>query len=142
MLEQFYAKLVNYYSFFDLIMIVIVGFVFISMAIFVRRKSPNNDLAAMFHLVSLGLGIVIIINAGNYIALPFGYGYLSRVIWLFAYSLIPVVFISLTTSLTGKPIPGIKIPKQLIRISIRLNCPRICFKAFCQLSDFCKSYAR
>ncbi len=28
--KQFYVKLVNYYSFFDLIMIVIVGFVFIS----------------------------------------------------------------------------------------------------------------
>ena len=107
-LKQFYVKLVNYYSLFDLIMIVIVGFVFISMAIFVRRKAPDNDLAAMFHLVSLGLGIVIIINAGNYIALPFGYGYLSRIIWLFAYNLIPVFFISLTTSLTGKPMPGSK----------------------------------
>jgi len=106
--EHFYVKLVNFYSFFELIMIVIVGFVFISMAIFVRRKAPDNISAALFHLVSLGLGIVIIINAGNYIALPFSYGYLSRIIWLFAYNFIPVVFISLTTSLTGKPIPGIK----------------------------------
>ncbi len=37
--EQFYVKLVNYYSFFDLLMIVIVGFVFISLAIFVRIKA-------------------------------------------------------------------------------------------------------
>jgi signal transduction histidine kinase len=106
--EQFYVKLVNYYSFFDLIMIVIVGFVFISMAIFVRRRAPDNISATLFHLVSLGLGIVIIINAGNYFALPYGYGYLSRIIWLFAYNLIPVLFIRLTTSLTGKPIPGSK----------------------------------
>ncbi|RKY93262.1 MAG: hypothetical protein DRQ01_05150 [Ignavibacteriae bacterium] len=105
--KQFYVKLVNYYSFFDLIMIVIVGFVFITMAIFVRIKAPDNISAAMFHLASLGLGIVIIINEGNYVAPPLGFGYVNRIIWLFAYNLMPVFFISLTTSLTGKPIPGI-----------------------------------
>ncbi|MBT8386440.1 MAG: hypothetical protein KJO12_03425 [Ignavibacteria bacterium] len=106
-LKQFYAKLVNYYSFFDLIMIVMVGFVFITMAIFVRIKAPGNISAAMFHLASLGLGIVIIINEGNYVVPPLGFGYVNRIIWLFAYNLMPVFFISLTTSLTGKPIPGI-----------------------------------
>jgi len=106
--KQFNVKLVNYYSLFDLIMIVIVGFVFITMAIFVRIKAPNNISAAMFHLASLGLGIVIIVNEGNYVVPPLGYGYVNRIIWLFAYNLMPVFFISLTTSLTGKPIPGSK----------------------------------
>lgn len=106
-IEQVYVSLVNYYSLFDLIMIVLVGFVYISMAIFVRIKSPDNISAAMFHLASLGLGIVIIVNAGNYVAAPFGYGYLLRVIWLFAYNLMPVFFIRLTSTLAGKPLPGI-----------------------------------
>ncbi len=106
--EQFYVKLVNYYSFFDLLMIVIVGFVFISLAIFVRIKAPDNISATMFHLASLGLGIVIIMTGGNYVAPPLGYGYVNRIIWLFAYNFMPVFFISLTTTFIGKPIPGIK----------------------------------
>ena len=120
-LKQFYVKLVNYYSFFDLIMIVIVGFVFISMAIFVRIKAPDNISAAMFHLASLGLGIVIIINEGNYVAPPLGFGYVNRIIWLFAYNLMPVFFISLTTSLTGKPIPGIKKLLSLLYLLAVIN---------------------
>ncbi len=95
------AKLVKFYSRFDLIIILIVGFVYLSMAIFVGLKSPNNKSAAMFHLASLGLGVVIVVNAGNYIGAPLGFGYLSRVIWLFAYNFMPVFFISLTYSLTG-----------------------------------------
>ncbi len=78
------------------------------MAIFVRIKAPDNISAAMFHLASLGLGIVIIMTGGNYVAPPLGYGYVNRIIWLFAYNLMPVFFISLTTSFTGKPIPGSK----------------------------------
>jgi hypothetical protein len=120
-LKQFYVKLVNYYSFFDLIIIVIVGFVFISMAIFVRIKAPDNISAAMFHLASLGLGIVIIVNAGNYVALPLGYGYVNRIIWLFAYNFMPVFFISLTTSLTGKPIPGSKKLLSLLYLVAVIN---------------------
>jgi len=121
MLKQFYVKLVNYYSFFDLIMIVIVGFAFISMAIFVRIKAPDNISASMFHLASLGLGIVIMINEGNYVAPPLGYGYVNRIIWLFAYNLMPVFFISLTTSLTGKPIPGSKKLLSLLYLVAVIN---------------------
>jgi signal transduction histidine kinase len=119
--KQFYVKLVNYYTLFDLIMIVIVGFVFITMAIFVRIKAPNNISAAMFHLASLGLGIVIIINEGNYVVPPLGYGYANRIIWLFAYNLMPVFFINLTTSLTGKPILGSKKLVSLLYLVAVIN---------------------
>jgi len=119
--KQFYVKLVNYYTLFDLIMIVIVGFVYITMAIFVRIKAPDNISAAMFHLASLGLGIVIIINEGNYVVPPLGYGYANRIIWLFAYNLMPVFFISLTTSLTGKPIPGSKKLVSLLYLVAVIN---------------------
>ena len=119
--KLFYVKLVNYYTLFDLIMIVIVGFVYITMAIFVRIKAPNNISAAMFHLASLGLGIVIIINEGNYVVPPLGYGYVNRIIWLFAYNLMPVFFISLTTSLTGKPIPGSKKLVSLLYLIAVIN---------------------
>ena len=107
-LKKFPVKLLNYYTPFDLIMIIIVGFVFISLAIFVRIKAPDNISATMFHLASLGLGIVIIMSGGNYVAPPLGYGYVNRIIWLFAYNFMPVFFISLTNSFTGKPIPGSK----------------------------------
>lgn len=92
------VTLVNYYSIFDLSIIGIVGIFFIVFAILVRLKAPDNISAGLFHFSSLGLGMVIILTASNYIIPPFGYGYINRILWLAAYSFTPVLFIHFTTS--------------------------------------------
>lgn len=93
-----HITLAPYYSIFDLSIIGIVGLVFIIFAILVRIKAPDNFSAKLFHLSSLGLGVVIIMTAGNYKIAPLGYGYINRIIWLFAYSFTPVLFIHFTSS--------------------------------------------
>jgi len=90
------ATLTNYYSLFDLSIIGIVGLFFIVFAILVRVKAPDVSSAKIFHLASLGLGMVIIMTAGNYTIAPFGFGYLNRILWLIAYSFTPVLFIHFT----------------------------------------------
>ncbi len=60
------ATLTNYYSLFDLSIIGIVGLFFIVFAILVRIKAPHNNSSRLFHLASLGLGMVIMMTAGNY----------------------------------------------------------------------------
>jgi signal transduction histidine kinase len=92
------VTLVNYYSLFDLSIIGIVGLFFIVFAIFVRVKAPANKSAKLFHLASLGLGMVIMMTAGNYTVSPFGFGYLNRILWLIAYSFTPVLFVHFTLS--------------------------------------------
>ena len=92
------ATLTNYYSLFDLSIIGIVGLFFIVFAILVRVKAPDVSSAKIFHIASLGLGMVIMMTAGNYIAAPFGYGYVNRILWLIAYSFTPVLFIHFTVS--------------------------------------------
>ncbi|MCW8804185.1 MAG: ATP-binding protein [Ignavibacteriaceae bacterium] len=92
------VSLVNYYSLFDLSIIGIVGLFFIVFAILVRIKAPENNSAKIFHLASLGLGMVIMMTAGNYTISPFGFGYLNRILWIIAYSFTPVLFIHFTLS--------------------------------------------
>jgi signal transduction histidine kinase len=92
------VRLINYYTAFELIIIGIVGLFFLVFAILVRLKAPYNISAKLFHLASLGLGMVIIMTAGNYTIAPFGYGYLNRILWLIAYSYTPVLFIHFTLS--------------------------------------------
>ncbi|MCW8810378.1 MAG: hypothetical protein OQK64_05415, partial [Ignavibacteriaceae bacterium] len=96
--KLFTATLTNYYSTFDLLIIGIVGLFFIVFAILVRLKAPDNISAKLFHLASIGLGMVIIMTAGNYTIAPFGLGYLNRILWLIAYSFTPVLFIHFTIS--------------------------------------------
>lgn len=94
------VQLTNYYNLFTLIIIAVVGLIYISIAMFVRIRSPENYSARLFHRASISLGVVIVITAGTY-NLEF-YGYLSRIIWLFIYSLTPVLFIHFTSSFAKK----------------------------------------
>ncbi|MDT3695987.1 MAG: ATP-binding protein [Ignavibacterium sp.] len=96
------VQLTNYYNLFTLIIIAVVGLIYISIAMFVRIRSPENYSARLFHRASISLGVVIVITAGTY-NLEF-YGYLSRIIWLFIYSLTPVLFIHFTSSFAKKKV--------------------------------------
>ncbi|MBE0538746.1 MAG: hypothetical protein IH620_03465, partial [Ignavibacterium sp.] len=97
-LNKVEVSLINHYSIFDLSIIGLVGLFFIVFAILVRIKAPENNSAKIFHLASLGLGMVIMMTAGNYTVSPFGFGYLNRILWLIAYSFTPVLFIHFTLS--------------------------------------------
>ena len=94
----FETTLTSYYSLFDVLIISIVGLFFIFFAILVRIKSPDNNSASLFHIASLGLGMVITMTASSYTIGAFGYGYINRILWLFAYSVTPVLFIHFALS--------------------------------------------
>jgi two-component system, OmpR family, phosphate regulon sensor histidine kinase PhoR len=101
-------QLTNYSTLFDLIIISLVGLTFLVMGVFVRFKAPENYSAHIFHWASVGLGMVIVMTAGYYNNQPFGYGHFNRIIWLFAYSITPVLFIHFTASFSEKKVKGIK----------------------------------
>lgn len=102
------VQLTNYYSLFTLIIIAVVGLIYVSIAMFVRIRSPENYSARLFHRASISLGVVIVSTAGTYNLEFYGYGYLNRIIWLFIYSLTPVLFIHFTSSFAKKKVKGIK----------------------------------
>ena len=97
-IKLFKTTLTSYYSLLDVLIIGIVGLVFIFLAILVRLKAKDNKSAKLFHLASLGLGMVITMTAANYSIGPLGYGYLNRILWLAAYSITPVLFINFALS--------------------------------------------
>lgn len=107
-IESEIVHLKKYYVFFDLIIISLVSLVFIVMGVFVRIKSAKNYSAHIFHWACLGLGMVIVMTAGYYNVQPFGYGHFNRIIWLFAYSVTPVLFIHFTASFSKKKVKDIK----------------------------------
>lgn len=96
--KLFETTLTSYYSLLDILIISIVGLVFIFFAILVRLKAKDYKSARLFHLASLGLGMVITMTAANYSIGPFGYGYLNRILWLAAYSTTPVLFVNFALS--------------------------------------------
>lgn len=102
------VQLTNYYSLFTLIIIAVVGLIYVSIAMFVRIRSTENYSARLFHRASISLGVVIVSTAGTYNLEFYGYGYLNRIIWLFIYSLTPVLFIHFTSSFAKKKVKGIK----------------------------------
>jgi signal transduction histidine kinase len=91
--KLFETTLTSYYSLFDILIISIVGLFFIFFAILVRIKAPDNNSASLFHIASLGLGMVITMTASGYTIGAFGYGYINRILWLIVYSVTPVLFI-------------------------------------------------
>jgi len=115
------ATLTNYYSLFDLSIIGLVGLFFVVFAILVRIKAPENNSSRLFHLASLGLGMVIMMTAGNYIVAPFGYGYFNRLIWLFSYNITPVLFIHFTSSFAQKKPISIKFILIFFYVAAAIN---------------------
>jgi len=102
------VSLTKYYSLFDLVIIALVGLIFFVMGVIVRIKASDNFSAHIFHWASVGLGMVIVMTAGLYNIQPFGYGHFNRIIWLFAYSFTPVLFIHFTSSFSKKKVKSIK----------------------------------
>jgi signal transduction histidine kinase len=100
------VELTNYYCLSDLIIIAVVGLIFLVMGIFVRVRAPDNSSAQLFHWASVGLGMVIVITAGNYSFSTMHFGLINRIIWLVAYSFTPVLFIHFTSSFSNKKIKG------------------------------------
>ena len=122
--KLFETTLTRYYSLSDIIIIGFVGAVFIFFAILVRIKAKANSSAELFHLASLGLGMVITMTAANYSISPFGYGYINRILWLAAYSVTPVLFINFALSFVNgyekrkKPFLGILYSVSAINVFI------------------------
>lgn len=115
------VQLTNYYSLFTLIIIAVVGLIYVSIAMFVRIRSPENYSARLFHRASISLGVVIVSTAGTYNLEFYGYGYLNRIIWLFIYSLTPVLFIHFTSSFAKKKVKGIKYILWYFYLSALIN---------------------
>ena len=111
----------NYYELFDLIIISLVSLVFFVMGVIVRLKAQENFSAQLFHWASVGLGMVIVMTAGYYNNQPFGHGHLNRIIWLFAYSITPVLFIHFTSSFSKKKVKGIKYILWYFYVSAIIN---------------------
>lgn len=115
------VNLTNYYTIFDLIIISLVGLIFLVMGVFVRLKAPGNNSAHLFHWASVGLGMVIVMTAGFYNFQPLGYGHFNRIMWLFAYSVTPVLFIHFTATFSSKKIKGLKYILWYFYMSAVLN---------------------
>ena len=111
------VQLKKFYDLFDLIIISLVGLIFFVMGVLVRMRASDNYSAHIFHWASVGLGMVIVLTAGYYNVQPFGYGHFNRIIWLFAYSITPVLFIHFTASFSKKKVKGIKYILWLFYIS-------------------------
>ncbi len=111
------VQLKKYYSLFDIIIISFVGLIFFVMGVLVRVRASENYSAHIFHWASLGLGMVIVMTAGLYNIQPFGYGHFNRIIWLFAYSVTPVLFIHFTATFSKKKVKSIKYILWLFYIS-------------------------
>jgi signal transduction histidine kinase len=100
------VTLIEYYTAFDLIIMASVSFLFIGLALFIRIKAGDNKSAEIFHWASVGLGVVVACTAGTYALKPVALGYLTRIFWLFAYNITPVLFIHFTISFINKKIRG------------------------------------
>jgi signal transduction histidine kinase len=100
--------LTSYYSFFNLIIMAVVGGSFLLIAIIVRNMAKENTSANILHWACLGLGIIITCTATTYVITSFGYGYFNRIFWLISYSFTPVLFTHFTTSFSNQHTPKIK----------------------------------
>lgn len=115
------VQLKNYYDLFDLIIISLVGLIFFVFGVFVRVKAPEKLPAHIFHWASVGLGMVIVMTAGYYNAHQFGYGHINRIMWLFVYSLTPVLFIHFASSFPKKKVKSIKYILWYFYVSAVIN---------------------
>jgi signal transduction histidine kinase len=115
------VSLKNYYSLFDLIIISFVALVFFVMGVLVRIRASDNYSAHVFHWASVGLGMVIVMTAGYYDNQHLSYGHFNRIIWLFAYSVTPVLFIHFTSSFTKRKVKGIKYILWYFYVSAVIN---------------------
>ena len=94
------VTLVQYYSIFDIVIISLVGVLFIFLAIFVAFKSADKS-AIIFNWASVGLAMVITMTSGNYSVEPVFLNLLIHCLFLFTFTLTPVLFIHFTYTFTS-----------------------------------------
>lgn len=94
------VALLNYYSKFEIVVISFVALIFIILSLIVVLKSDDKS-AVFFHWAALGLAIVITLTSGNYSALPHSLSLLNHFIYLFAFTLTPVLSIHFTCVFTS-----------------------------------------
>ncbi|GBD89235.1 alkaline phosphatase synthesis sensor protein PhoR [bacterium BMS3Abin03] len=94
------AALINYYSTFEIIVISFVALIFIFLALLVVLKSDDKS-AVIFHWAGMGLAMIITLTSGNYSALPHSLSLLNHFLYLFAFTLTPVLFIHFTCVFTS-----------------------------------------
>ena len=92
--------LTQYYSSFEIIIISFVGLLFIFLAIFVALKSDDKS-ALIFHWASIGLTMIITMTSGNYSVEPNIFSLTNHCLFLFAFTLTPVLFIHFTCTFTS-----------------------------------------
>ncbi len=93
------TKLVNYYSAAAIAVISFVGLLFVFLAVLVELKSEEKS-ARLFHFASIGLVAIITLTKGNFFALPPFLSFLNHFIYLFAFTVTPVIFLHFTVVFT------------------------------------------
>ncbi|MBL7129656.1 MAG: PDZ domain-containing protein [Ignavibacteria bacterium] len=90
--------LVNFYSSFYIISVVIVGFIYIVLAMFVLLRRFDKSYAHLFHWLSMGVAIIMTMTWGNYKVVPFELGMINRIGLHIGYSFAPalLIYFSLT----------------------------------------------
>ncbi|MBL7129530.1 MAG: hypothetical protein ISS16_11180, partial [Ignavibacteria bacterium] len=94
--------LVSYYLNFYIISVVIVGFIFIVLAMFVLLRCFDKNYAHLFHWLSFGVAMIMTMTWGNYKILPLLLGEASRIGFHVGYSFVPTLFIFFSLSYPGE----------------------------------------
>jgi signal transduction histidine kinase len=94
----FYAKitLIKYYKNFDIIFYAVTGLLFFIIGIFVLYKCSEMKSARIFHWASICTAIVIMMTPGNYSMDFYGIVFITRLLFILSYCLVPSIFIHFT----------------------------------------------
>ncbi len=96
-------------TFFYLFVLGLVGFIFLALGIVVLLKRPPGDtVARVFHWLSVTVALHITNTFGCYTILPLPLGYVSRLIFLLASALTPVLFLQFSFLFPRKKWPQIQ----------------------------------
>lgn len=87
---------IKFYSLFYLIIVTITGILFFFIGIFVFLKKPGNTAAKLFHWVIIGTTSIIMMTWGSYSFSPHWLGYFLRILFSFAYTISPALFVHFT----------------------------------------------
>jgi signal transduction histidine kinase len=93
---EFNVKLVPFYSFIYILIVLIVSILFFLIADIVLFKADNIQQATAFHNVFVCTAVIMMTTWGNYKVEPVGIGYVIRIIFHSAYTFAPVLFLHFT----------------------------------------------
>ncbi|MFC2088994.1 PDZ domain-containing protein, partial [Calditrichota bacterium] len=89
-------KLPQYYTWFYILVQIIVGSVFFLLGVFVIYKRPNLLVANVWHWSSIAAAIIIMCTWGRFTISPTGSGHLIRIVFSMAYAFVPPLFLQLS----------------------------------------------